>query len=241
MKLNCDMGEIDGPGSMDAEVMPWIDLANIACGFHASNPDLMARTVACAVANKVAVGAHPGYDDKEGFGRRAIPHAPDQVTRLVAYQAGALDAICRLHGTRISYVKPHGALYNEMMAKEETYQAIVAAVAVLPDRPALMILAMADSGKYRQLAEAKGVPLLFEAFADRAYTDDGRLAPRSEPGAVYHDQERIVAQVTQLARKGTVTTVSGKELALNADTVCVHGDNPESVAVIKALRQALTS
>ncbi|UXI00196.1 5-oxoprolinase subunit PxpA [Photobacterium sp. TY1-4] len=248
MKLNCDMGESYGIWQMgnDHAVMSWIDMANIACGFHASDPDVMAETVASALAHGVEIGAHPGYDDKPGFGRRSIPHLPESITQLVAYQAGALEAICRLQGGHVRYVKPHGALYHDMMASEAIFEAMLRAVAGLnqfaPMRAAepvkLMIQARADNEIYQGLARRYAVELLFEAFADRAYRDDGNLVPRSESGAVHRDPARIEQQIRELA-VGEVTTVTGNRLALQADTVCVHGDNDESVAMIARLHQVL--
>lgn len=240
MKLNCDMGESFGCWSMgnDAAVMPWVDMANIACGFHASEPDNMVATIALAVSRHVEIGAHPGYDDKIGFGRRSIPHSSESITALVAYQVGALEALCQLQGAHVSYVKPHGALYNDMMKTPVIFQAILTAVAGLNQQRetplALMILARVDNTQYQQWAEAVGVPLLFEAFADRAYDDQGLLVARSEPNAVYHDPAQIRQQVAHLA-KGQVITVSGHVLPLQVDTVCVHGDNEESIAMVKTL------
>ncbi|MGF1685497.1 5-oxoprolinase subunit PxpA [Photobacterium japonica] len=244
MKLNCDMGESFGCWSMgnDAAVMPWVDMANIACGFHASDPENMAATIALAVFRHVDIGAHPGYDDKVGFGRRSIPHSAAAITALVAYQVGALDALCQLQGAAVTYVKPHGALYNDMMQNETVYQAILSAVAGLNQHRsaplALMILARVDNQAYQQWADEQGVPLLFEAFADRAYDDEGLLVPRSQPNAVYHDPTQIRQQVALLAR-GTVRTLSGNFLILQVDTVCVHGDNDASIALVKTLSEDL--
>lgn len=241
MKLNCDMGESFGCWEMglDDAVMPWINMANIACGFHASDPDVMARTVQTAIEENVKIGAHPGYDDKIGFGRRSIPHSGLQISHLIAYQTGALQAICQLYGGEVEYVKPHGALYNDMMADEGIFSAIVEGIANLSPQPALMVLAQVDNKPYQDIADQAGVKLIFEAFADRAYTPEGRLAPRSQAGAVYHSEQQIIKQVMQLANSGSVTTIDGSQLQLKADTVCVHGDNPESVATIEQLFKAL--
>lgn len=244
MKLNCDMGEGFGPWQMgnDLAVMPWIDMANIACGFHASDPDIMAQTVSWALSHQVEIGAHPGYDDKAGFGRRSVPHELTSISQLVAYQAGALDAICQLQGGRVSYIKPHGALYNDMMANEAIFEAITKAVAGLNQHQQqalkLMILAKSDNGTYPEIARHYQVELLYEAFSDRAYNEAGLLVPRSEPGAVHHDPERIRQQVIELSQ-GQVTTISGDQLKLQADTVCVHGDNQESIATIASLHKVL--
>ncbi|RXJ72238.1 hypothetical protein CS022_16970 [Veronia nyctiphanis] len=242
MKLNCDMGESFGPWSMgmDEEVMPWIDMANVACGFHASDPDTMAKTVRLAVQHSVTIGAHPSYDDKVGFGRRSIPHSLNQIKHLVAYQAGALDAICRQYGAQVSYIKPHGALYNDMMANKGIFEAVVGAVASLPYTNNLMMLAKSDMSEFDSISASYGVTLIKEAFADRAYTDEGSLMPRSREGAVLKDNTAIEAQVLQLAKEGTITSHSGKTLTLNVDTICVHGDNDHSVAMIEQLKKALT-
>lgn len=244
MKLNCDMGESFGTWQMgnDHAVMPWIDMANIACGFHASDPDVMAKTVSWALSHQVDIGAHPGYDDKVGFGRRSIPHSLSSITQLVAYQAGALEAICQLQGGQLNYIKPHGALYNDMMGNKAIFEAIVKAVAGLNlNRQIalkLVVLAKTDNRQYLKIAKRHHVELLQEAFADRGYDDSGSLVARTEPGAVYHDSAQIKQQVIELA-EGRVTTMSGKTLTLKADTVCVHGDNDESIATIAALHKVL--
>ena len=240
MKLNCDMGESYGSWQKgnDAVVMPWVDMANIACGFHASDPDIMAKTVELAVVHGVEIGAHPGYDDKLGFGRRMIQHTAEEITRLVAYQVGALRGICNLYDTDISYVKPHGALYNDMMASPVIFEAVVRAVSMLPAKLALMVLSQQDNRKYIQCAESYGVPLLFEAFADRAYGNNGYLVTRGEPGAVYHDEQQIQQQVKRLVT-GKVTTRKGQLLTLQVDSICVHGDNPAAITMIQRLHQML--
>jgi UPF0271 protein len=241
MKLNCDLGESYGIWNigLDDAVMPFIDMANIACGFHASDPDVMTRTIQNAVRHGVSIGAHPGYDDKKGFGRRSIPHTHDELKNLIAYQVGAMIGMCMLSDTSIDYIKPHGGLYNDMMSNEAVFKAIVEAIAQANFKVPLMILAKADNKAYQAIADSYGVGLLFEAFADRAYTAEGFLAPRSQVGSVYHDPQRIIDQVVQLVKNGTVTTIDGKILALKADTVCVHGDNNESIATIEQLRKAI--
>lgn len=246
MQLNCDMGESFGPWQMgnDQAVMPWIDMANIACGFHASDPDTMSDTVKQAVGCGVTIGAHPGYNDKTGFGRRPIPHSPESITWLVAYQVGALDAICQQHGTRVKYIKPHGALYHGMMNNPEVFEAIVIAAANLDFRPALMIQALNSDEPQKALqkktADRYSVPLIYEAYADRAYDDHGLLVSRSLPGAVHRDSSAILQQVRSLL-SGEVNTVSGKRLKLKADSLCVHGDNPDAIALIQQIRQIITS
>ena len=234
------MGESFGNWKMGSDelVMPWVDMANIACGFHASDPSVMSQTVALAKHYEVEVGAHPGYQDLVGFGRRSIPHTPAQITDLVVYQVGALKALCQYHDVKLHYVKPHGALYNDMMVNEAIFRAICEAVSTfgLP----LMILATADNQRYLDIADVYDVPLLFEAFADRQYEDNGQLTPRSEPNAVLHQADDIYNQALQIANYGCVITRSGGRLYLQADTICVHGDNPESVALVQRISQAIS-
>ncbi|MBO9494734.1 5-oxoprolinase subunit PxpA [Thalassotalea sp. G20_0] len=242
MQLNCDMGESFGPWQMgnDQAVMPWIDMANIACGFHASDPDTMSDTVQQAVDCGVTVGAHPGYQDKAGFGRRPIPHSPESITALVAYQVGALDAICQQHGTRVKYIKPHGALYHGMMNNPDVFEAIVMAAANMDIKPALMIQALRNNALQKKTADRYSVPLIYEAYADRAYDDHGLLVSRTLPGAVHRDSATILQQVRSLL-SGEVSTLSGKRLKLNADSLCVHGDNPDATALIQQIHQIVKS
>ncbi len=241
MKLNCDLGESYGSWvtGMDEAVMPFVDMANIACGFHASDPDVMAKTIQSAVKHGVTIGAHPGYDDKKGFGRRSIPHTHDELKNLLAYQVGAMIGMCQLYGAKVEYIKPHGALYNDMMSNEAVYKAIVESISLAGFGVPLMILAKVDNQKYQAIADEAGVSLLFEAFADRAYTNEGTLSSRTLPGSVHHDPQLIIDQVEQLVTKGTVTTIDGNELSLKADTICVHGDNPESIKTVQLLRKVI--
>lgn len=241
MKLNCDLGESFGSWvtGMDDEVMPYVDMANIACGFHASDPDVMAKTIQSAVRHGVTIGAHPGYDDKKGFGRRSIPHSQSELKNLVAYQVGAMMGMCLLYGAKVEYIKPHGALYNDMMSNVAVYKAIIECISQAKFGLPLMILAKVDNQEYQAIADEAGVELLFEAFADRAYTNEGTLSSRSLPGSVHHDPQLIINQVEQLVTKGTVTTIDGKELSLKADTICVHGDNPESINTVQLLRKVI--
>lgn len=238
MRLNCDLGESFGPWKMglDEVVMPYLHMANIACGFHASDPLVMDRTVALARQHKVTIGAHPGYPDLAGFGRRTIDCSLQEVSTIVSYQVGALEAICRRHKARVEYVKPHGALYNNMMQDDRLLHAVMQAVAHFDPDMALVLMGTSRNDHYREMAKKYGLPLWFEFFCDRAYTDKGLLLPRGEPGAVLHDQRQIVQRVDNLLQTGTVTTASGKRLTIDADTICVHGDNEESVQVARQLR-----
>ncbi|SNY56621.1 UPF0271 protein [Arsukibacterium tuosuense] len=239
MQLNCDLGESYGSWTMglDSQVMPYIDQANIACGFHAGDPDVMQRTLQLAKQHGVQIGAHPAYPDLNGFGRRSMQCSHNEIINLIHYQVAALDGMAQCQGLSLSYVKPHGALYNDMMSKPAVWQAVLQAIASYHKPLKLMLLADNNSQNHQQQAAALKVELLFEAFADRRYTDQGKLTPRSEKGAVLHGSE-VLAQVSELLNDGSVTTATGQRLALNADTLCVHGDNPgaiEQVAQIRAL------
>lgn len=218
--------------------MPVVDLANVACGFHASDQDHMRRTVQLAVSHGVTIGAHPAYPDLMGFGRRSMACSAEEIENLVLYQIGALSAFCRAAGTDVHYVKPHGALYNDMMKNHDILAAVMRAVKAFAPGLALMTLSTRDNHPVRSLASAHGIPLWLEAFADRAYDDDGHLLSRSEPGAVHAEPETIIDQARRIARGETLTT-SGGELVLEADTLCVHGDNPESIAAIRRIRDAI--
>ncbi|QGZ30338.1 5-oxoprolinase subunit PxpA [Stutzerimonas stutzeri] len=239
--LNCDIGESFGAWRMglDAEVMPFIDCANIACGFHASDPQIMRRTVALATQHDVRIGAHPAYPDLVGFGRRSMACSPDEVENMLLYQIGALDGICRAEGTQVRYVKPHGALYNDMMRQPELLRAAMSAiVAYAPSLP-LMLMSTRDNSASQAMADELGVSLWFEVFADRAYDPTGRLVSRALPGAVHHDADTIIAQALRLAKSEPLTASDGSALTLRADTLCVHGDNAGSITAVQRIRQAL--
>ena len=241
--LNADMGESYGPWVMglDHEVMPHVDLANVACGFHASDPDVMRTTVRLAKQHGVRVGAHPAYPDMVGFGRRSLACSAEEVENLVLYQLGALAGMCRAEGLEVSYVKPHGALYNDMARDPEIMTAVMRAILAFDSRLPLMTLATRDTSVATHLAREQGVSLWFEAFADRAYDGEGRLVSRREPGAVHHDPAVIVDQAVRIASGRPLTASDGSELGLAADALCVHGDNPESIAAVRAIRQALNA
>ncbi|MBS9402501.1 LamB/YcsF family protein [Halomonas sp. TRM85114] len=239
--LNADVGESFGSWVMglDHEVMPYVDLANVACGFHASDPDVMRRTVALARQYGVRVGAHPAYPDLVGFGRRSLACSAEEIENMVLYQVGALAGIARAEGVELDYVKPHGALYNDMIREPATLSAVMRAVVAFDTRLPLMVMATRDTSPARELGEQHGASLWFEAFADRAYDGEGRLVSRREPGAVHHDREVIVDQARRIATGKPLTASDGSDLMLSADTLCVHGDNPESIASVKAIRHAL--
>lgn len=239
--LNCDIGESFGAWTMglDAEVMPHIDCANIACGFHASDPSIMRRTVALAVGHGVRIGAHPAYPDLAGFGRRSMACSAQEVEDMLLYQIGALDGICRSEGSRVSYVKPHGALYNDMMRKPELLRAVMRAVRLYDPGLPLMLMSVRDNGAAEALAREEGIALWFETFADRAYDGDGFLVARSLPGAVHHDSEQVIAQAVALASGQALTASDGSALILRADSLCLHGDNASSVAAVQRIRETL--
>lgn len=238
MKLNADVGE--GAGH-DEALFRWIDLANIACGGHAGGPEMMQRSVDLAMTYGVTVGAHPGYRDRENFGRKSCSLQPGQVRGLVTSQVSALAEACRQHGTAVAYIKPHGGLYHDMMQRADVFEEILEAVSEFPNPLPVMVMARPDDKVMKQLAEKFEVPLLFEAFADRAYMDDGQLVDRRQEGAVYESTQKMLNQVMRLVRDGSVTTISGKALPLRADTICVHGDNEAAVAAAKEIYQALKS
>jgi len=240
MLLNCDLGESYGRWTMgmDAAVMPYIHQANIACGFHAGDPLTMRNTLILAAEHKVAIGAHPAYPDLVGFGRRSMTLSREEIISNLHYQIAALDGMAHSLGLSLAYVKPHGALYHDMMARSEVRAAIIEALVSYHRPLALMLQATVQADEHRAEAAAAGVQLLFEGFADRCYADDGSLLHRSQVGAV-HNREGILAQVAQLQQESAVTTLSGNVIPLQVDTLCVHGDNPESVRSIKAIRALL--
>ena len=241
MKLNCDLGESFGAWTMglDNEVMLHIDQANIACGFHAGDPLVMQQTLALAKKSNVSVGAHPSYPDLVGFGRRSMNCSSEEIIALVHYQVAALDGMANAQGVSLDYVKPHGALYNDMMRKPEVFAAILMALAQYPKKLALMLQATADLAHYKPQANKLGLVIYSEAFADRCYDDEGRLLARSQAGAILN-KEAMLAQVKQLSSQGTVTTISGKVLKLSVDSLCVHGDNIEGVQAICEIKALLS-
>jgi len=231
--LNCDLGE---GGAFDEELLGGITSANIACGFHAGNPDVMRRTVELALKNGVALGAHPGLRDPEGFGRRAVKLDPQEAFDLTNYQIGALQTIAFTQGARLVHVKPHGALYT--MAARDAALAEALAKAVQAADPALIFVGLAGSEMIRS-ARRLGLRAAEEAFADRAYQPDGSLVPRGQPGALIHDPEEVARRAVRLVTQGKVAAIDGTELSIRADTLCVHGDTAGAPELVRALRAAL--
>jgi UPF0271 protein len=231
--LNCDLGE--GGGS-DREVMPLISSANIACALHAGDPTTMRRTVTLARDHGVAVGAHPGLADRAGFGRRTIALSPNEAYGLVLYQIGALAAIARGEGVELAHVKAHGALYNAAARDAALADALVAAVTTFD---ANLLLFGQPGTEHERAAQRAGVRFVAEVFADRAYRADGRLVPRDKAGAVIGDPQAAAARVLGMVCDGGVRAVDGTWVKLRVDTVCVHGDSPRAVAIVRAVREVL--
>lgn len=237
MLLNCDLGESYGSWTMgqDAKAMANIDQANIACGFHAGDPLVMRNTLSLAKEHGVMIGAHPAYPDLVGFGRRTMNCSDAELQSLLQYQIAAIDGMAKSQGLDLAYVKPHGALYNDMMANANIRASVMQAVASYHRPIHLMLQATAAWQEHKAEADALGLALYFEAFADRAYEDDGRLMARSKPGAV-HNHDNMLAQVKQLIADGTITSANGKVLELQVDSLCVHGDNDAGIAAIHEIR-----
>ncbi|WP_257388010.1 LamB/YcsF family protein [Tahibacter caeni] len=237
--LNCDLGESYGAWRMgeDDAVLAEVSSANIACGFHAGDPETMRRTVRLAVARGVAIGAHPSLPDLQGFGRREMSIGTDEAYALTVYQIGALAAFAHAAGGALHHVKPHGALYNMAARDASLAQAIAAAVADV-DR-GLILVGLAGSA-LPQAGRAAGLAVAAEAFCDRRYRADGSLTPRREAGAVIDEVEAAVAQGLSIALRGEATAGDGSRVAVAADTLCIHGDKPDAAAFARRLRAALT-
>lgn len=238
INLNADLGEGFGPWTMgaDAELLGIIASANVACGFHAGDPLVMRRTLRLAKQRGVEIGAHVAYPDLQGFGRRRMEMAPEELEAAVLYQIGALAGLAQAEGLRLAHVKPHGALNNAACADLELARTVCRAVLAC-DRQ-LILLAPALS----QLAAAgreAGLPVVEELFADRAYLDDGQLVPRSRPGAMIHGADASLAHVLRMLEEGAIVSVNGQRLPVRAGSVCVHGDNAEAVATARTLREGL--
>jgi UPF0271 protein len=239
LTLNCDMGEGFGPWSMsdDASIMPLIDAANIACGGHAGDPSTMRQCVELARRHKTEIGAHVSYPDMQGFGRRAMDISGQALIDLIHYQLGALDGIARAHSTRVSYVKPHGALYHAMLDDPAIMNDIMRAVSSWHADLELVVLATPRDRKTVQLSVEHGLTLRYEAFADRGYTSRGLLLARDKPGALL-DAEEAAKQAVAISQN-KLRTPRGKRIPVNADTLCVHSDTPGAVKMIRTIRQAL--
>ena len=235
--INCDMGESYGAWKMgaDAEVMPFITSANVACGFHGGDPATIRATVKLAVDHGVAIGAHPSLPDLQGFGRRAMKISPQDMYDLVLYQAGAVEAFARAAGARLHHVKCHGALYNMAANDEGLAGAMARAVRDLGGN--VMLYALSNS-KMMLIGKQQGLRVAGEVFADRGYADDGTLAPRGTTGAMIEDAGVAAARALDVVEKRYVTSLSGKPIPVSPDTLCLHGDQPGAVAFARTIREA---
>jgi len=236
--LNSDLGESYGQWRMgdDAAILPLISSASVACGFHAGSPAGILETLRAAQRLGVAVGAHVSYPDLVGFGRRNMDVASDELTADVIYQIGALQGLAAAAGTRVSYVKPHGALYNTIAHDERQARAVIDALMALDNSLALVVLAGSPLIGW---AQASGIQTVAEAFADRAYHRNGTLVSRREAGAVIHDPQEIARRVVQMITEGGVTSIEGEFTAIRAESVCVHGDSPGALEMTRQIRQRL--
>ncbi|WIB59625.1 5-oxoprolinase subunit PxpA [Curtobacterium sp. MCLR17_007] len=238
--LNSDLGEGYGAWPMgdDPAMLDVVSSANIACGAHAGDPVIMLATARAAAARGVAVGAHVAYRDLAGFGRRPVHVTPDELYADVVHQLGAMTAAAHVAGTAVTYVKPHGALYNTACADPVQAEAVVRAVADVD--PTLAVLALPDS-ELLHAADRRGLRAVSESFADRAYEPDGSLVSRSTPGSVLHDPDQVAARVLRMVTDGVATAIDGSEIRVRAESVCVHGDSPSAVAMARAIRTLLTT
>ena len=236
--LNADLGESFGRYKLglDEQILPVIASVNIACGFHAADPVVMEKTVRMAGETSVAIGAHPGYPDLMGFGRRNMIVSPAEARAYILYQIGALDGFVRANGLKLSHVKPHGAFYN--MAAVDYTLAKAVCEAVRDYNPALMVMGLSGSELIRA-AEDTGLKTISEVFADRAYEEDGTLVSRSKPGAMITDEQEAVQRVIRMVTEGKVTAISGKDIPIRAESICVHGDGEKAVAFARMIRREL--
>ncbi|UXV42107.1 5-oxoprolinase subunit PxpA [Staphylococcus simulans] len=237
--LNCDLGEAFGNYSFggDHQIIPLITSANIACGFHAGDENVMYETVKLAKENGVGIGAHPGFHDIQGFGRRNMDLSPDEIYTLVAYQIGALSAFCRIHDVKINHVKPHGALYNMGARDKDIAHAI--AQAVYDVDPSLILVGLSNTLLVSE-AEAVGLKAANEVFVDRRYEENGQLVSRKEADAVLTDTDEAIEQVVKMVKENKVIAKTGKEIELKADTICVHGDGAHALEFVSKIRERLT-
>ncbi|MGX1738415.1 LamB/YcsF family protein [Corynebacterium flavescens] len=235
--LNADLGETTAgnPVADDAAMLHLVSSANVATGFHAGDPHSIADTLREAVAAGVTVGAHVGYNDPAAFGRRFIDYAPADLADEVTYQIGAIDALARAAGTRISYVKPHGAMYNTIVRDTEQADAVIAGIKAFGDLPVMLL----PGGVAIDSADKAGLTVIREAFADRGYNPDGTLVSRRLPGAVLTSEEDVVKRVLQVAQTGAITAIDGSVISVDAQSVCTHGDSPGSVQLLRGVVKRL--
>lgn len=236
--LNADLGESFGNYKlgMDAEVIPFLTSVNVACGFHASDPVVMEKTVALAAAGGVQIGAHPGFPDLQGFGRREMNVTAEEAEAMVLYQLGALGGFCKAHGVSLGHVKAHGALYN--MAAKDMKLALAIGRAVKRYDPELIYVGLSGS-KMADAAQELGLRFASEVFADRAYEEDGTLVSRRKPGAMITDEDLAIERVCRMIKEGVVEAVTGRDIIIKADTVCIHGDSPKALLFAEKIRRGL--
>ncbi|BAH43632.1 conserved hypothetical protein [Brevibacillus brevis NBRC 100599] len=237
--LNCDMGESFGAYQLgnDQEILSYITSANVACGFHAGDPATMRKTVQMALKAGVAIGAHPGFADLVGFGRRNMEISPEEAYDLVVYQIGALQAFVRAEGGVMHHVKPHGALYNMAATRPALAESI--ALAIYKVNPELVLYGLAGS-ELTRAGEKIGLITAHEVFADRTYQQDGTLTPRSQPNAIISDQQQSLQQVIRMVSDGRVLTQQGVDIPIRADSICIHGDGAHALAFAQSIREALS-
>ncbi len=237
--LNSDLGESFGRYTlgMDDKVIPLITSANVACGYHASDPVVMEKTMAMAQAAHIQVGAHPGFPDLMGFGRRNMNVTPQEAKAYVLYQLGALEGFARAQGMTLQHVKPHGALYNMAARDDKLAQAVCQAIKEFD--PKLIVLAL-SGGQLAKAAQDLGLFVAQEVFADRGYEEDGTLVDRRKEGAMITDEETAIRRVVRMVKEKKVTAVTGKDIPIEADSICVHGDGPKALAFVEKIRSALT-
>ncbi len=236
--LNVDLGESFSTYKIgnDEELMNYISSANIACGWHGGDPMVMRKTVKLAKERDVAIGAHPSYPDKLGFGRRYMRISEEEAKNYVLYQIGALYGFAKAEGLKMQHVKPHGALYNAMVKEEELAMGIIEGILEFDKN---LIFVGPSNSKIMDMARDMGARVAHEVFADRAYNSDGTLVPRGKHGAVIEDKEEIARRVVSMIKDGGISSIDGKWVELKADTICIHGDNPNAVEIAKYLREIL--
>jgi UPF0271 protein len=239
--LNCDMGESLGAYKLglDGEAIKYITSANIACGWHAGDPMVMDRTVKMAKENGVGVGAHPGYPDLLGFGRRNMDCLPDEIRNYLVYQIGALKGFCDVHGVRLRHVKPHGNLYLTAVENEIVARAVAEAIVSVDPELIYVTLARAKGDLMSRIGKELGLKVAYETFPDRAYTREGTLVSRRQPGAVIKEPGEVAQRALKMAREGKVIATDGTELSLVAQTLCVHGDTPGAIYLLMQIRELL--
>ena len=238
MDLNCDLGESFGNYKIggDDKIIPFISSANVACGFHAGDPVVIKKTIETAKKNNIGIGAHPGFLDLMGFGRREMKISIDEAKAYVLYQLGALGAFCKSEGVKLQHVKPHGALYNMAAKDYNLSKAICEAIADFDS--SLIILGLSGSETLRA-AKDLGLKYASEVFADRAYEEDGSLVARSKEGAMIHDENEAIERVVKMIKKQKITSITGKEIPIKADSICVHGDGEKALLFVRRIREKL--